>query len=76
MDKNDLAGRLHRQKVLKDLFFNNKTLKHASMAYCMLGESGAAQISRGIGFSSVFVSLNLAGNQLGNQGAEFFSDCI
>ena len=41
IDKNDLKGHHLRQRVLKDLFFNNKTLKSVSMNHCFLGESGA-----------------------------------
>ena len=51
VDRNNLSGTLQRQKVLKDLFFNNKKMKYISLAHCNFGQTGAAQVSRGIGFS-------------------------
>jgi len=41
IDRNDLKGHHLRQRVLKDLFFNNKTLKSVSLNHCLIGESGA-----------------------------------
>ena len=41
LDKNELKGHKARQRALKDIFFNNKTLKSISMNYCHMGESGA-----------------------------------
>ena len=66
VDHNDLSGSLNRQKVLKDMFFNNKTLAHVSLAHCNICETGAAQISRGLGFSNKLVGLNLADNNVGD----------
>ena len=58
--------------MLKDLFFNNKTLKVVSLNNCHIGESGASQVSRGIGFSPTLKSLSLASNDMGDEGAEYF----
>ena len=76
MDKNDLSGTRIRQKVLKDLFFNNKTLKSISFNHCNLGPTGAGHISRGLGFNLNLKSVSFAYNNFGDLGAEFFLDCF
>ena len=45
-----------------------------SLNNCHFGEGGAYQISHGIGFSPVLTSLSLAGNEIGDSGAEEFID--
>lgn len=63
IDGNNLFGFIKRQKVLKDMFFYNKTLKHVSMSDCNLGQTGAANISRGLGFSPTLTHLDLSNNK-------------
>lgn len=73
-DKNDLKGHKLRQRVLKDIFVNNRTLKSISMNYCNIGETGAQQISQGLGLSPVLLNLSMSHNNICDQGAEYLTN--
>ena len=81
IDNNDLKGPKQRQKVLKDILMNNKTLKSLSLNNCNIGEAGMHLMTLSIGISPSLVSLSLAGNKIGDNGVEnlinaFVLDCF
>ena len=74
IDKNNLKGHRHRQRVLKDLFTLNKDLRSVSLNNCHFGEGGAQHISLGLGYSPNLTSLSIAGNDIEDIGADWLVD--
>ena len=45
-----------------------------SLNHCQLGHNGAAQISRGLGFSQALKRVSFAGNGFSDFGADWLAD--
>ena len=56
------------------MLFNNSTMKSLSMEQCGLGEHEGQSLSKGLGNSPNLKYLNLANNNLKDEGVKEFKD--